>query len=118
MFEKIISDRINKSIKIKENILHNADLVKKIDNISQEIIKIYKYKSNKKLILFGNGGSVADAQHLVAELVNKFYLDRKILSAIVLTVNTSILTVIGNDYSFNRIFSKQLEGIGVEEILP
>jgi D-sedoheptulose 7-phosphate isomerase len=112
MFKKIIIDRINKSIKTKENILVDTDLIEKIDLISLAIIKAYK--SNKKVILFGNGGSAADAQHLAAELVNKFYLNRKSLPAIALTVNASILTAIGNDYSFKQIFSKQLEGIGTE----
>jgi len=112
MFEKMIIDRINNSIEVKKNILRDNNLVKKIDLISQAIIKTYK--SNKKVILFGNGGSAADAQHLVGELVNKFYFDRKSLPAIALTVNTSILTAIGNDYSFDQIFSKQLEGIGDE----
>ena len=112
MFEEMIIDRINKNIEIKENILRDNDLIKKIALTSQKIIKAYK--SNKKVILFGNGGSAADAQHLAAELVNKFYLDRKSLPAIALTVNTSILTAIGNDYSFSQIFSKQLEGIGTE----
>ena len=112
MFDKIIIDRIDKSIEIKKNILMDGDLIKKIDLISQIVIRAYK--SNKKVILFGNGGSAADAQHLAAELVNKFYLDRKSLPAIALTVNTSILTAIGNDYSFDQIFSKQLEGIGEE----
>jgi len=110
MFEDMIVDRINKSIEMKKNILRDNNLVKKIDLISQAIIKAYKF--DKKVILFGNGGSAADAQHLVGELVNKFYFDRKSLPAISLTVNTSILTAIGNDYSFNQIFSKQLEGIG------
>jgi len=110
MFEDTIIDRINKSIEIKKDILRDNNLVKKIDLISLAIIKAYK--SNKKVILFGNGGSAADAQHLVGELVNKFYFDRKSLPAIALTVNTSILTAIGNDYSFDQIFSKQLEGIG------
>jgi len=113
MFEKIIIDRINNSIKVKKYILRDNNLVKKIDLISQAIIKAYK--SDKKVILFGNGGSAADAQHLVGELVNKFYFDRKSLPAIALTVNTSILTAIGNDYSFDQIFSKQLEGIGEKE---
>lgn len=112
MFEKMIIDRINKSIEVKKNILRDNDLLKKIDLISQAIIKAYR--SNKKVILFGNGGSAADAQHLVGELMNKFYFDRKSLPAIALTVNTSILTAIGNDYSFDQIFSKQLEGIGDE----
>jgi D-sedoheptulose 7-phosphate isomerase len=109
MFKETIIDRINKSIEMKEKVLRDNNLVKKIDLISQTIINAYK--SNKKVILFGNGGSAADAQHLAAELMNKFYLDRKSLPAIALTVNTSILTAIGNDYSFEQIFSKQLEGI-------
>ena len=109
MFEEMIIDRINKSIEMKESILRDNNLVNKIDLTSQTIIKAYK--SNRKVILFGNGGSAADAQHLAAELVNKFYFDRKSLPAIALTVNTSILTAIGNDYSFDQIFSKQLEGI-------
>ena len=112
MFKETIIDRINKSIEMKKDILRDNNLVKKIDLTSQTIIKAYK--SNRKVILFGNGGSVADAQHLAAELVNKFYFDRKSLPAIALTVNTSILTAIGNDYSFDQIFSKQLEGIGAE----
>lgn len=112
MFKETIIDRINKSIEVKKNILRDNNLVEKIALISQAIIKAYK--SNKKVILFGNGGSAADAQHLVGELVNKFYFDRKSLPAIALTVNTSILTAIGNDYSFDQIFSKQLEGIGDE----
>jgi len=112
MFEKTIIDRINKNIKIKENVLRDNNLIKKIALTSQKIIKAYK--SNKKVILFGNGGSAADAQHLAAELVNKFYLDRKSLPAEALNVNTSILTAIGNDYSFDQIFSKQIEGIGAE----
>ena len=112
MFKEMIIDRINNSIEVKKNILRDNNLVKKVDLISQTIIKAYK--SNKKVILFGNGGSAADAQHLVGELMNKFYFDRKSLPAIALTVNTSILTAIGNDYSFDQIFSKQIEGIGFE----
>ena len=112
MFEEMIIDRINKNIEIKENILMDNDLIKKIDLTSQTIIKAYK--SSRKVILFGNGGSAADAQHLAAELVNKFYLERRSLPAVALTVNTSILTAIGNDYSFSQIFSKQIEGIGIE----
>ena len=112
MFEETIIDRINKNTEIKEKILRDNNLIKKIALTSQKIIKAYK--SNKKVILFGNGGSAADAQHLAAELVNKFYFDRKSLPAEALTVNTSVLTAIGNDYSFEQIFSKQLEGIGVK----
>jgi len=112
MFEKLIINRINESIEVKKNVLNDIDLIKKIGVICKKIIMAYK--SNKKVILFGNGGSAADAQHLAGELVSKFYIDRKSLPAQSLTVNTSILTAIGNDYSFDKIFSKQLEGMGKE----
>ena len=112
MFEKIIVDRINKSIEIKEDILKDYILVKKMCLVVKAIINAYK--SDKKVILFGNGGSAADAQHIAGELVNRFYFDRKSLPAMALTANTSVLTAIGNDYSFDKIFSKQIEGIGKE----
>ncbi|HJX50721.1 MAG TPA: SIS domain-containing protein, partial [Candidatus Nanoarchaeia archaeon] len=62
-----------------------------------------------KLVMFGNGGSASDAQHIVTELVNKFYLDRPMLNALALNVNTSLLTAIGNDISYDDIFSRQIE---------
>jgi len=110
MYRNRILNIIKKSIKIKEKLFNSNKTLFDIDKVAQKII--HAFKNDKKVILFGNGGSAADAQHLAAELVNKFYLDRKSLPAEALTVNTSILTAIGNDYSFDRIFSKQLEGIG------
>jgi D-sedoheptulose 7-phosphate isomerase len=65
-----------------------------------------------KLLFFGNGGSAADAQHLAAEFVGRFVLERRALPAIALTTDTSILTAIGNDYGFDRIFSRQIEALG------
>ena len=112
MFEKIIKDRINKNIKAKQDILKNIKLIKNLDKVARVIIDAYK--KDKKVILFGNGGSAADAQHIAGELVNRFYFDRKSLPAEALTVNSSILTAIGNDYNFDQIFSKQIEGIGKE----
>ena len=69
------------------------------------------YERGGKVILMGNGGSAADAQHLAAELVSRFKLERRGLPAIALTVNTSILTAIGNDYGFENIFERQVEAI-------
>lgn len=66
----------------------------------------------KKILLFGNGGSAADAQHIAAELVGRFLKDRRPLSAIALTTDTSVLTSIGNDYGFDQIFSRQVEALG------
>jgi D-sedoheptulose 7-phosphate isomerase len=68
--------------------------------------------SGRKVITFGNGGSAADAQHIAAELMGKFNKDRRPLPAMSLTVNTSNITAIGNDYSYDDVFSRQLEGIG------
>lgn len=103
----LITRRIRESINVKEGLLEHGKTIK---GISQVILKAYR--SKKKVILFGNGGSAADAQHIAAELSGRFYLDRSSLPAIALTVNTSSLTAIGNDYSFSEIFSKQLEGLG------
>lgn len=71
-------------------------------------------KSNKKLIFCGNGGSASDAQHLAAEFIGRYKENRSSLAAIAITTDTSAITAIGNDYGFDNIFSRQIEGIGVE----
>jgi len=71
-------------------------------------------KNDRKLMLCGNGGSAADAQHIAAEFVNRFQLDRHPLPAIALTTDTSIITSVANDYSFEEVFSKQIQALGVE----
>jgi len=109
MFEKLIINKINQTLRVKQNILRDNELIKKIDEITRVIVNAYK--ENKKVILFGNGGSAADAQHIAGELVGKFYLERKALAAIALTTNTSELTAIANDYSFNRVFARQVEAL-------
>lgn len=69
-------------------------------------------KAGNKILLFGNGGSAADAQHIAAEFVNRFIIERPPLPAIALTTDTSVITSIGNDYDFSEIFSKQIRAIG------
>jgi D-sedoheptulose 7-phosphate isomerase len=69
-------------------------------------------KEGNKILLFGNGGSAADAQHLAGEFVNRFIIERPPLPAIALTTDTSVITSIGNDYDFSEIFSKQIRAIG------
>ncbi len=83
-----------------------------IKKISQLIINAIN--RGNKILFFGNGGSAADAQHVAAEFTNRFEVERKPLPAIALTTDTSTLTAIGNDYSFDQIFSKQIEAIGKE----
>jgi D-sedoheptulose 7-phosphate isomerase len=69
--------------------------------------------SGGKLLIFGNGGSAADAQHVAAEFVSRFQRERRAIAAIALTTDTSILTSIGNDYNFDRVFARQIEALGV-----
>ena len=73
---------------------------------------IEAFRNNKKVLLFGNGGSAADAQHVAAEFIGRFKKERKSLPAISLSTDTSILTSLGNDYGFDVIFSRQIEGLG------
>ena len=83
-----------------------------IEKVSSEIIK--SFRSGHKLLLAGNGGSAADAQHLAAEFVNKFNFDRPGLPAVALTTDTSILTSVGNDSSFLQVFARQVSALGNE----
>ncbi len=83
--------------------------VDKVEKTVQAVVDCYK--NNGKVVLFGNGGSAADAQHIAGELVGKFKLERKSLPAIALTTNTSIISAIGNDYGFERIFERQIESM-------
>jgi len=110
--DKIIEEYLSESIKIKTEILGDLSLLRRIKEICLAIIEAYRNK--KKLILFGNGGSAADAQHIAGELVNKFKLERGALPAIALTTDTSILTSIANDYDYSRVFARQVEAL-VEE---
>jgi D-sedoheptulose 7-phosphate isomerase len=73
---------------------------------------IGSYRNGGQLFLFGNGGSAADAQHIAAEFLGRFYLERRALPAQALTVNTSALTAISNDYSFDEVFARQLQALG------
>jgi D-sedoheptulose 7-phosphate isomerase len=85
-----------------------------VDLACQMVITL---RQNGKILIFGNGGSAADAQHMAAEFVNRFLINRRPLAAIALTTDTSTLTAIGNDFSFDEIFSKQLQALGKPEDL-
>lgn len=103
MIEKIF----NEHIKIIKKIKKMAPTIKKISNCIKKALK----KGNKILIC-GNGGSAADAQHFAAELVGRYKKDRAALAAMALTTDTSIITAVGNDYGFEKIFSRQIEALG------
>ncbi|MFH1093390.1 MAG: SIS domain-containing protein [Candidatus Omnitrophota bacterium] len=103
---------------IKNYLAESADLISALANdppyeiqlIAQAIIEAFKNKS--KVLIFGNGGSAADAQHFAAELVGRFKKERKGFAAIALTTNTSTLTALANDYDFDMIFKRQIEALG------
>ncbi|MGC8765994.1 MAG: D-sedoheptulose-7-phosphate isomerase [Brevinematia bacterium] len=103
----MIEERLIESIELKQRILSDRVLIERIKNAAEKIIECYK--NNGKVFFAGNGGSAADSQHLVAELVGRFYLERKALRAEALSVNTSILTAVSNDYDFSRVFARQIE---------
>ena len=88
------------------------DLTFLISKISNEIINAYK--NNKKVVLFGNGGSAADAQHIAAEFVGKFYKDRESLPALAFHTNTSVITATANDFGYDKIFERQVSSFVVE----
>jgi len=105
--EEKIKSLLRESIEVKEKTLKEQSKI--IGKIAERVIECYR--EGKKVILFGNGGSAADAQHIATELVCRFQKERKSLPAIALTTDTSALTAIGNDYGFDRIFSRQVESI-------
>lgn len=104
-----ITELLKESVKVKEELCKQALELKKIEKITDAIAKALQ-KGNK-VVLFGNGGSAADAQHIACELAGRFKKKRRGLPAIALTTNTSALTAIANDYSYDEVFSRQVEGI-------
>jgi len=107
MREKI-KDILLESIQVKEEILRNQ--IESIVEISQLMIDCLR--KGGKVIVFGNGGSASDSQHIAAELVGRFKKDRSALAGIALTTNTSILTSLANDYGYDVVFSRQVEALG------
>jgi D-sedoheptulose 7-phosphate isomerase len=108
--KNLIKQSLDKTVEIVNKIANDAILHEEIFRISEECISALK--NNKKILLAGNGGSAADAQHIAAELVSRFLLERRGLPAIAITTDSSILTAIGNDYGFENIFSRQIEALG------
>ncbi|MBU1341163.1 MAG: D-sedoheptulose 7-phosphate isomerase [Proteobacteria bacterium] len=104
----IIQQSVEDSITVKKEFFtRNLGTIEACANRMADALK-----QGKKILLFGNGGSAADCQHIAAEFVNRFQIERKPLPAIALTTDTSIITSIGNDYAFEDIFFKQLQALG------
>lgn len=90
----------------------NEDYCQAIDQVTNLMVR--QFQAGKKLLICGNGGSAADSQHIAAEFVGRFHLNRQALPAIALSTNASILTAVSNDYSFDVVFSRQVEALGQE----
>lgn len=101
---------ITSSIQVKEKILGNEALIRSLEKATDVIY--HALRAGNKILFCGNGGSAADAQHLAAEFSGRFYIDRKALPAEALHVNTSYLTAVANDYSFDVVYSRLVDGIG------
>ncbi len=102
--------QIAESIAVKKAILKNTAFLKNIEVVAARIIEAYR--GGHKMLLAGNGGSAADAQHIAGEMVNRFLFDRPPLPAIALSTDTSVLTAIGNDYDFKLVFARQVQALG------
>ncbi|MBS0617847.1 MAG: D-sedoheptulose 7-phosphate isomerase [Spirochaetes bacterium] len=105
-----IRQQVKDSIETKQKFLADEKNIELLDTIAAELIAAYR--AGKKTLIAGNGGSAADAQHIAAEFVSRFYFDRPALASIALTTDTSALTAIGNDYGYELLFSRQLEANG------
>jgi D-sedoheptulose 7-phosphate isomerase len=109
-FEGRVSRSIEASIAVKQRLLGSPEVVATVARVSEVLVAALD--QGNKLLLFGNGGSAGDAQHIAAEFVGRFAFDRPALPALALSVNTSCVTAIGNDYGFDLVFSRQIEALG------
>ena len=102
--------QVKDSIAVKEAFLADEANIELLNRVAGDLIAAYR--AGKKTLIAGNGGSAADAQHIAAEFVSRFYFDRPALASIALTTDTSALTAIGNDYGYELLFSRQIEANG------
>ncbi len=107
---KTIADQIQNALNIQKALLADQTLLDGIAQIAEAAVAVYR--SGHKLLIAGNGGSAADAQHIAGELVNRFMFDRPALPAISLATDTSVMTAIGNDAGFDLLFARQIEALG------
>jgi D-sedoheptulose 7-phosphate isomerase len=107
---RFVAQQLSDSITVKEAMLSDPDLLAQVEAVVALVIDTYR--RGGKVMIAGNGGSAADAQHITAELVSRFGFERQPLPAMALTTDTSILTAISNDYGYESLFSRQLEAHG------
>jgi D-sedoheptulose 7-phosphate isomerase len=106
----VVEKQLAQSVATLQAVLADASIASTLARLAE--LTAASMKTGGKLLVAGNGGSAADAQHLVAEFVSRLTVDRPALRAVALTTDTSILTAIGNDYTFDNVFSRQIEAIG------
>ncbi len=106
-----VVNEFHASVAVKQRILDDTPFMQQITDIGHLLID--RYEAGNKLLVAGNGGSAADAQHIAAEFVSRFNFDRPGLPALALTTDTSILTAVGNDYGYDQLFRRQLEANGL-----
>jgi D-sedoheptulose 7-phosphate isomerase len=105
-----IIDQIDETQRIMAEMLKNSSLLARVEDAVTACVK--SIRAGGKILLAGNGGSAADAQHIAGEFVSRFAFDRPGLAAVALTTDTSILTAIGNDYGYEKLFSRQIQALG------
>ncbi|MDG1945198.1 MAG: D-sedoheptulose 7-phosphate isomerase [Halioglobus sp.] len=106
-----VENEFQASVAVKQRILVDAEFMQQVTDMGHLVID--RYEAGNKLLIAGNGGSAADAQHIAAEFVSRFNFDRPGLPALALTTDTSILTAVGNDYGYDQLFRRQIEANGV-----
>lgn len=109
-FQDFARQQIAGSIEVKRAFQEDAALLETLERAAKAVVRAVR--SGGKVLLFGNGGSAADAQHIAAEMAGRYKLERPGLAAVALTVNTSVLTAVANDYSFEHVYARQVEALG------
>ena len=107
---ELVRSRVQSALDLKRAVLSDGQIIEQIARVGATMSRALSERN--RILLFGNGGSAADAQHIAAELVGRFLKERRALPAIALTVNSSVVTAISNDYDFDAVFERQVEAFG------
>jgi D-sedoheptulose 7-phosphate isomerase len=108
--ESLVVESLQSAIELQQKLLRDDEYRMQVATVAQAMVRALQ--SGHKIIFFGNGGSAADAQHLAAELTGRYLKERRALAGLALTANTSSLTAIANDYSYEMVFARQIEALG------
>jgi len=109
-FVQWAQEQVQASIRVKQAVVEDGDLLRALEEVARQVIR--RLRAGGKVLLFGNGGSAADAQHIAAELAGRYKLERPGLAGVALTVNTSTLTAVANDYGYEHVFARQVQALG------